>query len=53
MSQKQSFSTWVDHSLLHPDWTDLLKEYHLKEVERNTIMMLGRQQTLTQSRIHR
>ncbi|MCY7572932.1 GNAT family N-acetyltransferase [Bacillus pumilus] len=39
-SQKQSFSTWVDHRLLHPDWTDLLKEYQLEEVERNTIMML-------------
>ncbi|MFB8732981.1 hypothetical protein ACEQPO_00960 [Bacillus sp. SL00103] len=34
-SQKQSFSTWVDHRLLHPDWTNLLQEYHLEEVERN------------------
>lgn len=39
-SQKLIFSTWVDHRLLHPDWADLLKEYHLQEVERNTIMML-------------
>lgn len=39
-SQKLLFSTWVDHRLLHPDWTDLLKEYQLEEVERNTIMML-------------
>ncbi|QLI79594.1 GNAT family N-acetyltransferase [Bacillus pumilus] len=39
-SQKQSFSTWVDHRLLHPDWANLLKEYQLREVERNTIMLL-------------
>nr|WGD98105.1 hypothetical protein P5627_01955 [Bacillus safensis] len=39
-SQKLIFSTWVDHRLLHPDWADLLKEYQLQEVERNTIMML-------------
>ncbi|OUZ07007.1 GNAT family N-acetyltransferase [Bacillus pumilus] len=39
-SQKQSFSTWVDHRLLHPDWTNLLQEHQLEEVERNTIMML-------------
>lgn len=39
-SQKLIFSTWVDHRLLHPDWADLLKDYHLQEVERNTIMML-------------
>ncbi|MFS3915637.1 GNAT family N-acetyltransferase [Bacillus australimaris] len=39
-SQKQAFSTWVDHRLLSPEWTDVLKEYQLQEVERNTIMML-------------
>lgn len=39
-SKKQSFSTWVDHRLLHPDWADLLKEYQFEEAERNTIMML-------------
>jgi GNAT superfamily N-acetyltransferase len=39
-SQKLIFSTWVDHRLLHPDWADLLKDYQLQEVERNTIMML-------------
>ncbi|MBD3861598.1 GNAT family N-acetyltransferase [Bacillus sp. 28A-2] len=39
-SQKRTFSTWVDHRLLYSDWADLLKEYQLEEVERNTIMML-------------
>ncbi|GLF92144.1 N-acetyltransferase [Bacillus safensis] len=39
-SHKLIFSTWVDHIILQPDWADVLKEYHLQEVERNTIMML-------------
>ncbi|AVK84763.1 GNAT family N-acetyltransferase [Lysinibacillus sp. B2A1] len=38
--KEHPFSTWVDANILSDDWLQLIKEYNLKEAERNIMMKL-------------
>lgn len=47
---KYPFCTWIDAQLLNAEWKELMKEYDLKEAERNVMMKLDN--TLTSSQNH-
>lgn len=46
------FSTWIDAQFLNDDWKKLIKEYDLKESERNVMMKLENTLNIGQSNSH-